>query len=171
MRRVLERLFPGCRVQGVEVPSGVAEQPVSLAETRAGAENRARRALEAVPDAQWGVGVEGGVDFDAAGDPWLVTVAAVADRAGSVSEAEGLRLRLPPLFAEALRRGTELEALVERAFGTRACKPHPGAVGYLTRGLVTREALVEATVAAALAPRLFPALYRRGRADCTSSRD
>lgn len=163
MRRVLQRLFPGCQVRGVGVPSGVAEQPLSLADTRAGAQNRARLALEALPDAQWGIGVEGGVDFDAAGDPWLVTVAAVADRKGDVSVGEGLRVRLPPTFSSELRRGTELAALVDRAFGATGSKGHPGAIGYLTRGLVTREALVEATLAAALAPRLFPALYRRGQ--------
>lgn len=158
-RRLLHRLFPGCRVVAVSVPSGVRPQPLSLEETRQGAVNRARLALERVAAAGWGVGVEGGVDFDAAGQPWLVTVAAVVDRQGRVSTGEGLRLLLPPAFADPLRDGQELADLVDRAFGVRGARIHPGAIGYLTRGMVTRRQLVAFALAAAMAPRLHPSLY------------
>ncbi|MCK9906672.1 inosine/xanthosine triphosphatase, partial [Frankia sp. Cpl3] len=51
---------PSC----LSVPSGVSDQPLSEAETIEGAINRARNVLELVPDAQIGLGLEGGLTFD-----------------------------------------------------------------------------------------------------------
>ena len=158
-RRLLHRLFPGCRVVAVTVPSGVRSQPLSLEETRRGAVTRGRLVLERVREARWGVGVEGGVDFDASDRPWLVTVAAVVDRRGQVSTGEGVRMLLPSAFGASLRAGRELAELVDGAFGVRGARTDPGAVGYLTRGAVTRRQLVASALAAALAPRLHPSLY------------
>lgn len=158
-RRLLRRWFPGCRVVAVEVASGVRAQPLSLAETVEGARNRAWRALEAVAGASWGIGIEGGVEFDGQGVPWLVTVAAVVDRTGGCSVGEGGRLMLPRAFGQALRQGTELAELVERAFAQPGARTDPGAVGLLTAGGLTRRQLVAAALAAAMAPRLHPQLY------------
>ena len=47
--------------QGVDVPSGVSEQPVGMAETAQGARNRAQAALAAAEGAALGVGLESGV--------------------------------------------------------------------------------------------------------------
>jgi len=156
---VLCRLFGPCRVEAVGVPSGVAAQPLSLEETRRGAEGRARAALEALEDAVWGVGVEGGVHLDAGERGWLVTVAAVADRQGRISTGEGMRLALPPRMVRALLRGQELAEVVDAWFGTEGARVDPGAVGLLTRGLVTRRHLVADALVAALVPRLHPELY------------
>ena len=46
---------------GCEVPSGVPMQPMNENETLQGAINRARLALEKVPDAEFGLGIESGV--------------------------------------------------------------------------------------------------------------
>ncbi len=163
VRSVFARLMPGCRVVAVAVPSGVASQPTSLAMTRDGAVRRGQAALRAVPQALFGVGVEGGVDFDLGGRPWLVTVAAVADPSGQVTTGEGMRLQLPERFAQPLREGQELARLVDEAFGVSGSRTDPGAVGHLTRGVVTRRLLVKVAVAAALAPRLHPELYAHFR--------
>lgn len=156
---VLQRLFGPCRVEPVAVDSGVPAQPLSLEETRRGAERRARAALAAVPEAVWGVGVEGGVHVDEEGRGWLVTVAAVADRRGVVTIGEGLRLVLPDPMVSALREGRELAEVVDAWFGVTGARTDPGAVGLLTRGLVTRRHLVADAVAAALVARLHPDLY------------
>lgn len=156
---VLRKLFGDCRVRAVDVDSGVSAQPLSVDETREGAERRARAALEAVAEARWGVGVEGGVHFDTEGRAWLLTVAAVADRRGVVSTGEGLRLMLPDRMAQALRAGRELAEVVDAYFGVTGSKVDPGAVGHLTRGLITRRQLVAHALTAALVPRLFPDLY------------
>ena len=156
---LLRRLFGTCRVEAVGVPSGVAAQPLSLEETRRGAEGRARAALEALDEAVWGVGIEGGMHLEAGERGWLVTVAAVADRQGRISTGEGMRLALPPLMVRALLAGQELAEVVDAWFGTEGARVDPGAVGLLTRGLVTRRHLVADAVLAALVPRLHPELY------------
>src|SRR6185369_14378030 len=53
--------IPNVKVVGVEVKSGVSEQPMSDEETQNGAENRARAALAATPKADIAIGLEGGV--------------------------------------------------------------------------------------------------------------
>ncbi|MEW6045921.1 MAG: inosine/xanthosine triphosphatase [Bacillota bacterium] len=156
---VLRRLFRKSRVQSVGVDSGVRPQPLSLQETQEGAEARARLALEAVPGAKWGIGVEGGIHLDEQGRGWLVTVAAVADRRGAISTGEGLRLMLPEMMVRAARAGRELADVVDEYFGVTGSRIDPGAVGHLTRGLITRRQLVAVAVTAALVPRLFPDLY------------
>ena len=53
----------------VAVPdTGVAAQPMDAAATRQGARNRAAAALAATPDADYGVGLEGGLEGPAAPD-------------------------------------------------------------------------------------------------------
>lgn len=53
----------------VNAPSGVNAQPMSAAETIQGATNRARRTAELVPDADFAIGLEGGVE--PVGDVWM----------------------------------------------------------------------------------------------------
>ena len=57
------RVFPEetFEVETVSVASGVSDQPLSDDETLRGARNRARAAMERVPDADAWVGLEGGV--------------------------------------------------------------------------------------------------------------
>ncbi len=49
-------------IVGVDVPSGVDPQPKSAEETLTGAKNRAMAALKEVPDADYGIGLEGGLE-------------------------------------------------------------------------------------------------------------
>ena len=57
-------VFPGASidVSGIEVDSGVGDQPDSDAKTREGARARALKASDAEPDADFWVGLEGGVE-------------------------------------------------------------------------------------------------------------
>ena len=80
-------------VVGVNVPSGVSNQPLSAQETIAGAEQRARAALASDPLAEFGVGIEGGVEeltgrFYESG--WVVIV----DRHGRVGSGSSARFQL-----------------------------------------------------------------------------
>lgn len=169
VRDVLGAVFGHCRVNPVDVPSGVRAQPLSVEETTEGARRRAQAALRAMPGAAWGVGIEGGIHVERPAGPgseqpqgcrgWLVTVAAIADGEGRVSVGEGMRLLIPSPMVARVLRGEELADVVDSVFGTRGARTDPGAVGYLTRGLVTRPELVRVAFVAALAPRLFPSLY------------
>lgn len=84
-RAVLERAFPQAEVVAVEVPSGVPPQPIGAEETAAGARQRARLALAAVPGAFLGVGLEGGIDPEG----HLLNCCAVATPDGAVHVAWG----------------------------------------------------------------------------------
>ena len=58
------RMFPTeeFRIESVSVPSGVAAQPASSEETLRGARNRAANAAAGMPQGDYWVGMEGGVE-------------------------------------------------------------------------------------------------------------
>lgn len=147
------------RVIDVDVPSGVRVQPIGMAETRAGAENRAYRALETT-GARYGVGLEGGVDLLEDGTAWLTGVAAVTDREGRLLWAVGPRLYLPPAVTEAISAGEELGPVMDRLSGVQDSKTGVGAIGWLTGSLVDREQSWVVTLACAVAPLLHPGEYQ-----------
>ncbi len=155
---MIARAYPAAVVRGVGVASGVPEQPIGLEQTRAGACRRAHAALAAL-GADWGLGLEGGVHFDPTGTGWLCGVVAVATRGGASSWATGAWFPLPPAVAERVRRGEELGPVMDAVTGRSGIKAHEGAIGVLTRGLVTRTAGWEMAAACALAPFLRPDLY------------
>ncbi|MBO8141489.1 MAG: inosine/xanthosine triphosphatase [Firmicutes bacterium] len=161
---VMGRAFPGARVVTVAVESGVSRQPMSAAETERGARNRAARALDACPDARYGIGLEGGFE-PGAGGGHLVNCCAVAARDGLVAVAWGVRFPLPPAVVERLWAGEELATVMDRLSRTSQSKARLGAVGILTGGLLTREALWEQAIACALIPHLNPDLYRPAPGD------
>jgi inosine/xanthosine triphosphatase len=157
-RLALEQAGFDFKIQGIAVPSSVAEQPIGLGEIARGARQRALNARTAAGFG-WGVGMEGGVEFDSAGDAWLFSVVAIVT-AERESLARGGQLLLPPQVAARLRAGDELGPVMDDILGTSNIKQGLGAVGYLTGGLITREAAFFDCFSRALAPLLHPALYR-----------
>jgi inosine/xanthosine triphosphatase len=75
-----QQMFPDqtFRVSTVSVASSVSPQPCSSAETLRGACERARQALVVVPEAAYGVGIEGGIEDHASemlAFAWIVVLA------------------------------------------------------------------------------------------------
>lgn len=62
IKRALGELDIDCEVMPVKVASHVSDQPKAGNETRTGAENRARAALQAAPSCDIGIGVEFGYE-------------------------------------------------------------------------------------------------------------
>lgn len=145
-------------VAAVSVSSGVADQPASDSETRTGAWNRARGARAAEPDADYWVGIEGGVEPLEDG---LIAYAwtAVLDAAGRRGEARTVTLPLPPAVTALVRQGMELGDANDRVFGTVDSKQRGGAFALLTDGRYTREGIYAQALSMALVPLLNP-LYR-----------
>lgn len=158
VRAGLAALAPGCAVVAFDVPSGVDDQPFGDAATRAGATLRARNAL-AASGADVAFGLEGGVELDG-GRVWLLSWVAAIDASGREGLASGLRMLLPPSFAEGLRAGVELGSLVDRLFGVTHSKMESGAIGLLTDGAVSRTDAFADLVAMSLAPWIHPDRYR-----------
>ncbi|MDS0281129.1 inosine/xanthosine triphosphatase [Haloarcula onubensis] len=151
--RALERVVPEAETTALGVESGVPEQPWGRSETVRGARNRADAAL-AVTDADYGVGIEGGVaERDVPGGLWLVMWAAVTD--GTTSHlGAGPSIRLPAAVAQRLRNGEELGPVLDDELGREDIAEQEGAIGVYTAGRVGRaDALVDA-VAGAFGPFL-----------------
>lgn len=154
---VFARLAPGWVVQGASVPSGVPEQPLGWEETTRGAFHRAEGACLAL-GSSWGVGLEGGVVLTEDGG-WLMGVAAVVAPSGRWY-ARGGTVLLPPEVVDRVRAGEELGPVVDDVTGLSEAKTGMGAIGWLTGGLVLREASWVDTLARAMAPLIHPEWYR-----------
>jgi inosine/xanthosine triphosphatase len=152
-RAVMARLAPGIEVTGVSVASGVPDQPWGDEETIRGAMTRARAARNAT-GADIGVGIEGGVVAGTDGSVRSCAWVAVAARDGREGVGGSLALTLPDDVAALVRGGMELGHAMDAVAGTHNVKQGVGAVGVLTRGLVTRQQAYEVLVAYALVPLL-----------------
>jgi len=153
------RLFPDQPVQleAVDVASGVSAQPMSDDETLRGALHRAANARLARPQADYWIGIEGGIaDFD--GD--LAAFAWVAVRTSeAIGRGRSGTFFLPPAVADLIRRGVELGEADDLVFGRVNSKYGNGAVGLLTGDVIDRVQLYEHALILALIPFKQPALY------------
>ena len=157
VRSALERASIPAEVHAISVPSGVPAMPLGYDEMARGARQRALAACAAL-GAHWGVGLEGGVEFDTDGAAWLYSVVAIVDGQRE-SLARGGQILVPPRFVAQLRAGAELGALMDGLLGTSNIKQNQGAIGYLTGGLITRESALNDVFCRALAPFLHAELY------------
>jgi len=163
VRAVVQRAWPDCEVRSIAADSGVAAQPIGDEETRQGARTRARNALAADPEADLGVGLEGGVVVEPDGAMRTCAWASIVDRHGAVGDGGSLAMPLPTIVADRVRAGDELGVAMDavaRAVGTKYGR---GAVGILTAGLIDRQGAYEPLVTYALVRWLAPAYFDAGR--------
>ena len=145
--------FPAAELELIplHVASGVSDQPLSDEETRRGARNRVFNLQQRYPDADFWVGLEGGLDnFD--GQLLAFAWMAIGHGAGVVSEARSATLPLPPAVQQLVAGGLELGEANDRVFATLNSKQGGGAFGLLTDGLYTRESIYTQTLVLALIP-------------------
>ena len=144
-------------VRGIPVSTPAAAQPYGDDETRRGAEARASGAQDFALDADFWVGIEGGVadlGQEMAAFAWVVICS--RDRTG---RARTGTFFLPQVVAGLVRQGLELGLADDRVFGTTNSKQDAGAVGLLTGGVIDRESLYRHAVSLALIPFRNAALY------------
>lgn len=152
---------PAMEAVGLDVPSGVADQPMTSAETREGAINRVNACLE-MADASskqqdWFVAIEGGVDVFEDGPATFAYVAIWHQEQWSVGRSANLPI--PPRIYEALLAGEELGDVMDREFGTDNIKQKGGAIGLLTHNLATRQGVYELALLLAMARFNFAEMY------------
>jgi inosine/xanthosine triphosphatase len=155
------RMFPAWspQVRAISVPSGVPDQPFTDQETLQGALNRARNARHVEPNADFWIGLEGGVDAgDAAGGPiqsfaWIAIVGKGQDGSGErVGKARTATYYLPEESAKLLRDGMELGHADDLVHGRTNSKQKSGSVGILTDDVVNRQSYYSEAVILALIP-------------------
>ena len=152
-RAVMTRLVSPVTIESVAVASGVPDQPFGDEETIRGALERAR-AARARLDADFGIGLEGGVVEMPDGTMRTCAWAAVVSRSGRHGVGGSLAMPLPDSVAELVRGGMELGHAMDHITGETNTKHKGGAVAILTHGLVDRQAAYEVLVAYACAPFL-----------------
>ena len=145
-------------VQGVSAPSGVPDQPMSEEETIQGATNRVENVSKLAPNADYWVGIEGGleeVNGDMLAFAWMI----VKSKDGKYGKGRGPTFLLPKKVVELIKQGKELGEADDIVFGHTNSKQASGAVGILTGDVLTRTTLYEPAVILALIPFKRPNLY------------
>ncbi len=133
------KMFPEelCEGFGISAASGVNDQPMGEEETYMGALNRAQNALKEMPEADFGVGIEGGIEErngELMSYAWIV----VCSKEGRVGKGRSGAFVLPPPVAELVRQGKELGDADDIVFGKTNSKQANGAVGLLTGDVLVR---------------------------------
>jgi len=158
-RAGFESVFPDAEIvlQSVSVPSGVPDQPRTDGETHVGAENRARAAREALPDCDYWIGLEGGIEEGEHGMMAFAWMVVLSER--QVGRGRTGAFTLPPRVAELVREGHELGKADDLVFGRSNSKAEEGAIGLLTGSVIDRAGLYAHAVTLALVPFLNETLY------------
>lgn len=158
VRGAFVRQWPNAAVSGIEVDTGVSAMPMSDEECLSGARNRAKMARES-SNADFGVGLEGGVNQEATGLMLLGWVV-IVHRDGTESVSCTAKIPLPKMLADRILAGEELGPVMDDVLKVTGTAKKGGASGALTASLVMRQAKFEMAVAYALAPFVAPQFYQ-----------
>jgi inosine/xanthosine triphosphatase len=145
-------------VEGLNVSSGIEAQPFGDEQTYKGALNRARNSKAVFPEADFWVGIEGGVEKfngDLAAFAWVV----ILDKNGKIGKAKTALFFLPKAIADLVNSGMELGEADDKFFKQENSKEKDGAVGILTKGALDRKIYYQQAVILALIPFLKEDLY------------
>ena len=145
--------------EDMEASSGVAEQPMTEAETRLGAQNRALYcATHDHNESDYFVAMEGGVDEFEEG-PATFAYVAISNKNGQLSTGRSANLPLPHKIFNRLQQGEELGPVMDDIFNTFNIRQKGGAIGLLTNHAATRESIYTQALILALAPMLHSEHY------------
>jgi len=129
----------------LEVDSGVRKQPMTDQETIEGALHRARAAIIEIEDADFAIGLEGGVILGSTpyASVMVCNWGALVAKDGREYIAGGARIPLPDAFKEELIAGKELGDLMDEYCQRKDIRKQEGALGIFTDGAVSRLEMFE----------------------------
>jgi len=156
-----EKVFPKEKFEtvGVSVSSEVSDQPMTEEETLQGAINRANNAYKKDKNADFWVGIEGGIQEI---NNELMTFAWVYIKTEElVGKGRSASFFLPPKIVELIREGKELGVADDIVFGKTNSKQKNGAIGILTGDLIVRKTLYIPAIIIALIPFRNQKLYKK----------
>lgn len=158
VKRAFTKMLPGEHsFVGISVASDIASQPMTDAETKLGALNRAQNARKAQPDADYWLGLEGGIEPDAHGFlsfGWVCALSAAKQGLGRSAS-----FYLPSQIADLIKSGMDLGAADDQVFKRRGSNKEEGAVGIMTHKVIDRITAFEHATILALIPFKNPDLY------------
>ena len=147
-----EQMFPDVffKFEGVSISSDISDQPMSNNETLKGATNRSNNAKLECMDADYWIGIEGGVekiDNEMQVFAWIYI-----QSKEMVGKARTATFDLPKKIIELIDSGMELGDADDIIFNRRNSKQKNGAVGILTKDLIDREKYYTHAIIMALIP-------------------
>lgn len=158
-RLAFKKMFPNLQFEftSVDVDSGVSDQPKTDEETLTGARNRVANTIIKEPNADYYVGMEGGIEV-LAGDMYSFAWIVVSDKE-RIGKSKGACFQLPPKIKGLIESGMELGDADTVVFGVENSKQKMGAVGLLTNGVIDRTNLYLTPAVFALLPFMQEDLY------------
>jgi len=166
VRRVFEHFYGDVEISSAPY-TNAPRQPVSTEQTIMGAYLRAKYSLDALPQSDFGVGVEAGIiSIPSVPKSWIshlnTQFAVVISRDGRTGVGLSSGFMLPkPVLDDILSLGKELDESFSEKYGYTNLGKTVGVVHVLTKGFIDRYKLVEECVSLALIPFLNPDLYPR----------
>jgi len=156
-----EKMFPDQEFNftGESAPSGVSDQPMTDEDTLTGARNRVDNVAKLTSDADYWVGLEGGLQTRESGEMEAFAWIVVRNKDGVIGKSRTGTFFLPPKMARLVNEGKELGDADDIVFGQANSKQKNGTVGNLTGDLVTRTSYYSEAVVLALIPFKNPTLY------------
>lgn len=157
VKSAFESSFPNqtFEFKGVSVESGVADQPMSDAETKLGAATRVKNAKSEIDNGDFYVGLEAGIEGTQT-FAWMII-----ESATHRGESRSASLSLPPVVLDKVNLGLELGDAMDAVYKTENIKQKGGAIGILTDHQLTRSSVYHQALVLALIPFLnlkhFPA--------------
>lgn len=145
-------------VIGISAPSEVADQPMSEEETLQGAMNRAENISKLASEADYWVGLEGGLTEKEEAvftSNWVV----IKSKEGKVGKGNTGSFALPKKIASLVKNGQELTVASEQVFEQEHVGQTSGTIGILTDDVLSRTSYYETAVILALIPFRHPELY------------
>jgi len=141
----------------VNALSNVSDQPLCDLETYTGAKNRCEFAYSFMPDADYWVGIEGGLDEyfgELEAFAWIFIKSKAKE-----GKARTATFFLPEKIEKLIRQGKELGEADDIVFGLKDSKKKTGAVGILTKDACNRTDYYAEAVVLALIPFINETLY------------
>ncbi len=155
-----QKMFPNeqFEIESISVPSGVSNQPQNDSEIFFGAWNRASNACKERPDADFWVGIEGGIEeknFEMEQFAWII----IKEKNGGFGKGRTGTYFLPLKIIELVRQGKELGDATDIVFNKINTKQSNGTIGILTNDVIDREKYYSDAVILALIPFKNRELY------------
>ncbi len=160
-RKAFLSVFPDEELvfEGVQTSSGVSEQPMTDEETLLGARNRVLAIRQEHPDADFWVGLEGGVD-DIMGELHQFSWTYVCAADGREGKGRSATYIAPKVYRTMLiEQGMGIGEVGDTIFNMKNSKQGSGASGLLTNGIIDRVELDRHATIFALIPFIKPELY------------
>ena len=160
-KEAFEKYFENVEIEGIDVSSDVADQPVNE-EILQGARNRVKNlkkyATENQIEADFYIASEGGIT-NSLGE-WIdINCVVVEDKQNFQSMGISQGFPIPNKYIDEIRE-TELGTVMDKLFSGKDLKKGKGGINYLTKGEVTRIDLVRNAFIMALTRHINQDIWR-----------